>query len=176
MTKWKAEMPPRHHPRAHASDDRVCSEGDVEALVTRANEELTKVRAERDEARERLSSLSSFLGFGMGDDSTPLLELVTRVEQGTHHHTEVGIKTLGSVMAQRDAALSRVRELTEWRPMSEAPKGIAAEGPLVILSDGRGTEVTGFWRAGVWVTGLGPYFQPVAWLPLPEPPKGGAYV
>jgi hypothetical protein len=89
----------------------VCSPSFVRDLVTRANEELSKVRAERDGARERLSSLSSILGFGMGDDSTSLLEFVTRVERGTQHHTDIWIETQSRLTAERDAALARVREL-----------------------------------------------------------------
>ena len=108
MTEWKAEMPPRHHPRAHASDDRVCSEGDVEALVTRANEELGKVRAER------------------------------------------------------DAAMARVRELTEWRPMETA----GTEATLCLMRDG-GIIISSRLVWGLCVRDV----RPLGWLPLPEPPK-----
>lgn len=71
------------------------------------------------EARERLSSLSSVLGFGFGDDSTSLLELVSRVEEGTKFHTDVAIATQNRLIAERDAALARVRELeaARWKPV-----------------------------------------------------------
>lgn len=55
MTEWKAELPEVHESRV-----ANCDAMDVNTLVTRANEELAKVRAERDAALEKLRGLTTW--------------------------------------------------------------------------------------------------------------------
>ena len=114
MTEWKAEMRPEWQDCPSCNG---CNNYEVEAILTRANEELTKVRAER------------------------------------------------------DAALARVRDLTEWRPMSEAPQGYGSY--LLLQRDG--SVAVGFSRcAAEFRESVRTGTSSIGWVPLPEPPKEGA--
>ena len=100
MTEWKAEMPKERSyddgrdGYGYACVAHACLADDVSTLVTRANEELDKVRAERDEARAEVQALGA-LG--------PQIHSIAAM------HFEA--------CSERDAALARVRELEntlEW--------------------------------------------------------------
>ena len=80
MTEWKAEMP-----EVHGAHVATCDAMAVRRLVDAANEELAKVRAERDVWRVR--------------------------EQGLADTVAERNETLERVRAERDAALVRVRNV-----------------------------------------------------------------
>ena len=107
--EWQAEMPQHYCARpdgslVSAENGKVVRKEDAELVVTCANEELAKVRAERDAASALWDELNTHY-------TTMLLKL------GAANLRESRLE------AQRDAALARVRELTEWRSMETAPKG-----------------------------------------------------
>ena len=83
MTEWKAEMP-----EVHGAHVATCDAMAVRRLVDAANEELAKVRAERDEARAEVQALGA-LG--------PQIHSVAAM------HFEA--------CSERDAALARVRNV-----------------------------------------------------------------
>jgi hypothetical protein len=82
---------------------------------------------------------------------------------------------LSAPEAERDAALERVRELTEWRPMESAPR----DGDAILLLENDGNKALAYWSpdAGAWVSasGYGSSFWADdddynGWLPLPPTP------
>lgn len=69
MTEWKAELPEVHESRV-----ANCDAMDVNTLVTRANEELAKVRAERDAALAQVRGLTELRPLGEASrDGSPIL-------------------------------------------------------------------------------------------------------
>jgi hypothetical protein len=82
---------------------------------------------------------------------------------------------LSAPEAERDAALERVRELTEWRTMESAPR----DGDAILLLEYYGDKVLAYWStdADAWVSasGYGSHFWADddyynGWLPLPPAP------
>ena len=73
------------------------------------------------------------------------------------------LDALRAQLAERDA---RIRELTEWRPMSEAPR----DGRDILARIPGGYDVVG-WTGTAWTDGSQDYFQDshfLGWLPLPK--------
>lgn len=89
---------------------------------------------------------------------------------------------LAKVRAERGAALARVRELTEWRPMETAPTyhkdvdGFVRDEPVILLFASGFQDVAHRPRPNArwcaYVSGAEYNENPVGWLPRPEPPKG----
>ena len=76
---------------------------------------------------------------------------------------------------QRDAALERVRELTEWRPMETAPR----DGTAILLVESFGeSRVIARWVDETWASVCaysGTFYTDDdfyhSWLPLPPAPE-----
>ena len=81
-------------------------------------------------------------------------------------HCECQAEEACANLVRKDA---RIRELTEWRPMSEAPR----DGRDILAMMPGGHDVIG-WTGTAWTDGSKDYFQDshfLGWLPLPEAKK-----
>lgn len=102
------------------------------------------------------------------------------------HHSDVE-KIVAKCNIELDASLARIAELEaaqQWRPMETAPTfvadvdGFVRDAPVLLAFPTghvtiaeRGPRKSSKWRHHS--TGSGFTCEPIAWLPLPEPPKEG---
>ena len=93
--------------------------------------------------------------------------LIERLELHAKDANTLELHGLADHITQAAAAL---RDLTEWRDISTAPK----DGTVILLCTGHGVRVIGFWFNGSWDDGDFCCFDSAdvkCWLPLPSAPN-----